>query len=144
MQFPTTTLLGLAAAAAVSAQSSGFAPHMPVLPNVTYTTTVVDVLTTYCPGPTTLSFGPNTYVVTEATTMTITDCPCTLTTSVPCPSSTSAPGPLGTVTALSGTPTPMPMPMPTPPAPVVAGAAREGLRAMVLGLGAALAGALAL
>jgi hypothetical protein len=43
------------------------------------TTEVVETLTTYCPGPTTLTYGDKTYTVTEATTLTITDCPCTLT-----------------------------------------------------------------
>jgi hypothetical protein len=43
-----------------------------------YTTTVVDVLTTYCPTPTTLTVNGKTYPVTEPTTLTITDCPCTI------------------------------------------------------------------
>ncbi|EER24048.1 hypothetical protein D8B26_002221 [Coccidioides posadasii str. Silveira] len=42
-------------------------------------TEVVTAYTTYCPGPTTLTHGTNTYTVTEATTLTITDCPCTVT-----------------------------------------------------------------
>lgn len=46
---------------------------------VTTTTEVVDTITTYCPGPTTLTYGDKTYTVTEATTLTITDCSCTLT-----------------------------------------------------------------
>ncbi|KAK0392583.1 hypothetical protein NLU13_2078 [Sarocladium strictum] len=46
---------------------------------VVTTTEVVSTLTTYCPGPTTLTYGDKTYTVTEATTLTITDCPCTLT-----------------------------------------------------------------
>nr|AAA98470.1 similar to yeast Sed1p; ccg-6 putative polypeptide; Method: conceptual translation supplied by author [Neurospora crassa] len=51
--------------------------------NVTYTTEIVTVVTTYWPGPTEITHGGNTYTVTEATTLTISDCPCT----VPSPSS---------------------------------------------------------
>ncbi|KAK3951173.1 putative clock-controlled gene 6 protein [Pseudoneurospora amorphoporcata] len=47
--------------------------------NVTYTTEVVTAVTTYCPGPTEISYGGTTYTVTEATTLTISDCPCTVT-----------------------------------------------------------------
>ncbi|CAM1500726.1 Fc.00g098880.m01.CDS01 [Cosmosporella sp. VM-42] len=61
----------LAAAAGVSAGAYGG--------NVTYTTEVVDVYTTYCPGPTEITHGGKTYTITEATTFTITDCPCTIT-----------------------------------------------------------------
>lgn len=43
-----------------------------------YTTEVVTEVVTYCPGPTTLTYGSSTYTVTEATTLTITDCPCTI------------------------------------------------------------------
>lgn len=46
--------------------------------NVTYTTEIVTSYETYCPGPTTISYGTNTYTITEATTFTITDCPCTV------------------------------------------------------------------
>lgn len=46
--------------------------------NVTYVTEVVDVYTTYCPGPTTISHGSKTYTVTEPTTITF-ECPCTVT-----------------------------------------------------------------
>ncbi|EAQ92346.1 hypothetical protein CHGG_00581 [Chaetomium globosum CBS 148.51] len=45
---------------------------------VVYTTEVVTAVTTYCPGPTTITHGENTYTVTEATTLTISDCPCTI------------------------------------------------------------------
>ena len=41
-------------------------------------TTVVSVLVTYCPAPTTLTVNSKTYTVTAATTLTITDCPCTV------------------------------------------------------------------
>lgn len=47
--------------------------------NVTVITEVVDVYTTYCPGPTEITHGTQTYTVTEPTTLTITDCPCTIT-----------------------------------------------------------------
>ncbi|KAF4450822.1 cell wall glyco, partial [Fusarium albosuccineum] len=43
-----------------------------------YTTEVVTAVTTYCPGPTTLTYDDKTYTITEATTLTITDCPCTI------------------------------------------------------------------
>jgi hypothetical protein len=43
-----------------------------------YTTEVVTSYETYCPGPTTITYGESTYTVTEATTLTITDCPCTV------------------------------------------------------------------
>lgn len=65
---------------------------------ITTVTEVVNSYTTYCPGSTTFTQGPRTYVVSEvgktcvstssfidvdgffqATTLTITDCPCTLT-----------------------------------------------------------------
>ncbi|KAG7152692.1 Clock-controlled protein 6 like [Verticillium longisporum] len=46
--------------------------------NVTYTTEVVEVYTTYCPEPTTLTHGDKTYTITKPTTLTITDCPCTI------------------------------------------------------------------
>jgi hypothetical protein len=58
----------LAAVAGVSAAS-----------NVSYTTEIVDVYTTYCPYATEITHGGKTYTVTEATTLTITDCPCTIT-----------------------------------------------------------------
>ena len=60
----------LAAAAGASAGYGG---------NATVVTEVVDVYTTYCPGPTQITHGSKTYTVTEATTLTITDCPCTIT-----------------------------------------------------------------
>ncbi|KAK8048773.1 hypothetical protein PG994_010503 [Apiospora phragmitis] len=45
---------------------------------VKYTTEVVDKYTTYCPGPTQITYGTKTYTVTAPTTLTITDCPCTV------------------------------------------------------------------
>ncbi|KAK0728484.1 hypothetical protein B0T26DRAFT_673006 [Lasiosphaeria miniovina] len=47
--------------------------------NVTYVTEVVTAVTTFCPGPTQITYGGTTYTITEATTLTITDCPCTVT-----------------------------------------------------------------
>ncbi|KAI0904434.1 hypothetical protein F4824DRAFT_256774 [Ustulina deusta] len=89
----------LAAAALVAGVSASY-PAYSAAPNVTYTTKVVTAYETYCPGPTQITYGTNTYTVTEATTLTITDCPCTV--SVPvyttssvacstCSSSTFAP-----------------------------------------------------
>ncbi|KAM0541753.1 hypothetical protein ACHAPJ_013110 [Fusarium lateritium] len=46
---------------------------------IAYTTKVVTAVTTFCPGPTTLTHGDKTYTITSATTLTITDCPCTVT-----------------------------------------------------------------
>jgi hypothetical protein len=63
------------AAAAVIAAVAGVSAHS----NVSYTTEVVDVYTTYCPYATEITHGGKTYTVTEATTLTITDCPCTIT-----------------------------------------------------------------
>ncbi|KAM0287477.1 hypothetical protein ACHAQH_000430 [Verticillium albo-atrum] len=68
MKYSAATVL--AAATAVMAGAYGN--------NVTYTTEVVEVYTTYCPEPTTLTHGDKTYTITEATTLTITDCPCTI------------------------------------------------------------------
>ncbi|KAL4722601.1 hypothetical protein ACLX1H_010482 [Fusarium chlamydosporum] len=42
-------------------------------------TSVVDVYTTYCPGPTSFHMGGKDYIVTKPTTLIITDCPCTVT-----------------------------------------------------------------
>lgn len=67
MQFSIVAVL--AAATAVSAGYGG---------NITYTTEVVTAYTTYCPEPTTLTYGDVEYTITEATTLTITDCPCTI------------------------------------------------------------------
>ncbi|TKA76409.1 hypothetical protein B0A49_05396 [Cryomyces minteri] len=44
-----------------------------------YVTEVVTAYTTYCPAPTSIVHGNQTYTVTEATTLTITNCPCTIT-----------------------------------------------------------------
>ncbi|KAL2055401.1 hypothetical protein ABVK25_004209 [Lepraria finkii] len=46
---------------------------------VVYTTEVVTAFTTFCPSATSFTHGTSTYVVTEATTLTITNCPCTVT-----------------------------------------------------------------
>jgi len=50
---------------------------------VTYVTSVVTAVTTYCPAATEVTYGGNTYTVTEATTLTITDCPSGCTIQVP-------------------------------------------------------------
>ncbi|KAI1108999.1 hypothetical protein F5Y14DRAFT_47146 [Nemania sp. NC0429] len=67
----------IAVAAFVAGVSAGY-PAYSAAPNVTYTTSVVSSYETYCPGPTQITYGTNTYSVTEATTLTITDCPCTV------------------------------------------------------------------
>ncbi|KAI1199633.1 hypothetical protein F5X97DRAFT_113770 [Nemania serpens] len=67
----------IAVAAFVAGVSAGY-PAYSAAPNVTYTTQVVTSYETYCPGPTQITYGTNTYSVTEATTLTITDCPCTV------------------------------------------------------------------
>ena len=66
MKFTVAAILAAAAGAAANS-------------NVTVTTEVVDVYTTYCPGPTEITHGTKTWTVTEPTTLTITDCPCTVT-----------------------------------------------------------------
>ncbi|MCJ1248783.1 hypothetical protein MMC30_006002 [Trapelia coarctata] len=63
-----------AAAALVAGVSANYSNATTV-----YTTEVVTAYTTYCPAPTSIVHGNQTYTVTEATTLTITNCPCTLT-----------------------------------------------------------------
>lgn len=48
-------------AAAVLALAAAVSAHN----NVTYVTEVVDVITTYCPEPTTITYGTETITVTE-------------------------------------------------------------------------------
>jgi hypothetical protein len=62
----------VAASAALVAGASAFG-------NATYVTEVVTAYTTFCPTPTKVVHGTNTYTVTKATTLVITDCPCTVT-----------------------------------------------------------------
>ncbi|KAF4467995.1 cell wall glyco [Fusarium albosuccineum] len=64
-------LLGAAQASPYKAPSNESTP--------VYTTEVVTHLTTYCPGPTTLTYDDKTYTVTKATTLTIENCSCTIT-----------------------------------------------------------------
>ncbi|KAF2967778.1 hypothetical protein GGR58DRAFT_353466 [Xylaria digitata] len=66
------------AAALIAGASAASYPAYSAAANVTYTTKVVTAYETYCPGPTQITYGTNTYTVTEATTLTITDCPCTV------------------------------------------------------------------
>ncbi|KAJ8126795.1 hypothetical protein O1611_g6841 [Lasiodiplodia mahajangana] len=68
----------IAAAAAFIAGVSASYPAYSAAANVTYTTKVVTAYETYCPYATQITYGTNTYTVTEATTLTITDCPCTI------------------------------------------------------------------
>ncbi|KAJ6787959.1 hypothetical protein PWT90_10384 [Aphanocladium album] len=76
--------------------------------NVTVTTEVVDVYTTYCPEATQITHGTKTWTVTAPTTLTISECPCTITRPVTvtsevichnCPKPTGAPSTNGTVPA---------------------------------------------
>ncbi|KAH7026165.1 uncharacterized protein B0I36DRAFT_365768 [Microdochium trichocladiopsis] len=85
-------------AVAVLALAAGVSANYPVPANTTsYTTSVITSTEIYCPGSTTLTYGTQTYEVTEPTTLTITDCPVTVvtpvysTSSVICHSCTSAP-----------------------------------------------------
>jgi len=71
MQYSTLALAAFVATASAGGYYNG--TTAPVY--TTYTTTAIE---TYCPGPTTLTYGEHTYTVTEATTLTITDCPCTV------------------------------------------------------------------
>lgn len=73
MQFSTLAVFA-AAVLGVSASRPAGAHNG----TVHYTTEVVTALTTYCPEPTTVSYGTQTYVVTKPTTLTITG-PCTVT-----------------------------------------------------------------
>jgi len=65
-----------------------------------YETITTTALTTYCPASTTFTHGTNTYIVTEATTLTITDCPCTITRPVSSSSSQSTPSAYTTTSAV--------------------------------------------
>ncbi|KAF5247418.1 hypothetical protein FAUST_836, partial [Fusarium austroamericanum] len=68
-----------AAAAGLLIGAANATPHYAAYGNGTeYTTEVVTAITTYCPAPTTLTYGDKTYTVTKETTLTITDCPCTI------------------------------------------------------------------
>ncbi|KAI2638954.1 hypothetical protein GGS26DRAFT_587726 [Hypomontagnella submonticulosa] len=69
------TIAAVAFAAGVSAT---YPVAYPSANATQYTTEVVTSYETYCPGPTQITYGTNTYTVTEATTLTITDCPCTI------------------------------------------------------------------
>ncbi|KAI1402070.1 hypothetical protein F4819DRAFT_485997 [Hypoxylon fuscum] len=63
---------------AAVAFAAGVSATYPAGNATAYTTEVVTSYETYCPGPTQITYGTNTYTVTEATTLTITDCPCTI------------------------------------------------------------------
>ncbi|RYP55364.1 hypothetical protein DL768_000119 [Monosporascus sp. mg162] len=67
--------------AAALTLAAGVSASYPIGGNVTYATEVVTSYETYCPGPTTLTYGQTTYTISSATTLTITDCPggCTVT-----------------------------------------------------------------
>ena len=63
-------------AAALLASATGALAHGH---NGTVTTEVVSSYVTYCPEPTEIVHGDQTYTVTSATEITITNCPCTIT-----------------------------------------------------------------
>ncbi|KAF5023170.1 hypothetical protein F66182_4774 [Fusarium sp. NRRL 66182] len=71
-----------------AAQASPYQPYGHNNGTTHYTTEVVTAITTYCPEPTTLTYGDKTYTVTKETTLTITDCPCTVSKPVHKPSYT--------------------------------------------------------
>lgn len=123
MKFAATIV---AFAAAASAYKKG---------NVTYTTEVVTEYTTFCPEPTTLTYGDKTYTVTKPTTLTITDCPCTV--SRPIETTTKVVCENGECHKPNATATYKPKPPPTEP--VTAGAGKT-----VALTGAGLAGLLGL
>ncbi|KAG4252640.1 hypothetical protein FPRO04_02423 [Fusarium proliferatum] len=78
--FNTAALVALAGFAAVEAAIVSPAPQPTGVKNGTVTiTSVYDVYTTICTGPTSFHLGGKDYVVTEPCTLTITDCPCTVT-----------------------------------------------------------------
>ena len=83
--FNAAALLALVGAAAAKPTMSP-APMPTGSKNGTVTvTSVVDVYTTYCPGPTSFHMGGKDYIVTKPTTLIITDCPCTVTETHPAP-----------------------------------------------------------
>ncbi|KAI1762029.1 hypothetical protein GGR53DRAFT_503189 [Hypoxylon sp. FL1150] len=98
-------------ATAAVAFAAGVSATYPAANTTTYTTEVVTSYETYCPGPTQITYGTNTYTVTEATTLTITDCPCTIskpvytTSYVSC--ATCAPGSSASAPASSASVTPV-------------------------------------
>ncbi|PRT54762.1 Titin [Wickerhamiella sorbophila] len=57
-------------------------PCLPVCEVCKVVPTVVETLTTYCSGPTTICFNDVCHTATAETTLTITDCPCTIYTAV--------------------------------------------------------------
>ncbi|TQV90330.1 hypothetical protein V2A60_004293 [Cordyceps javanica] len=112
--------------AAVLAVAAGASAHS----NVTVTTEVVDVYTTYCPEATQITHGTKTYTVTAPTTLTISECPCTITRPVTvvssvichdCPKPTSKPTGVPPVPSTNGTIVPV---NPTPTSVPTAGAAK--------------------
>ncbi|KAI2473271.1 hypothetical protein F4781DRAFT_427684 [Annulohypoxylon bovei var. microspora] len=85
---------------AAVALAAGVSASYPASNATQYTTEIVTSYETYCPGPTQITYGTNTYTVTEATTLTITDCPCTIskpvytTSSVACTTCTTPAAPV--------------------------------------------------
>ena len=50
---------------AALALAAGVSASYPIGGNATYTTEIVTSYETYCPGPTTLTYGQSTYTVSE-------------------------------------------------------------------------------
>jgi len=115
--------------AAVFAATGAMATKNETIPVVTET---VSSIVTYCPEPTEITHGTNTYTVTEPTTLTITDCPCTVTkpvTTISPPTDIPAPPPAPTNGTIPGVPQPTggvpPPSSDTPEAPQPTGAASK-------------------
>ncbi|KAJ4105740.1 hypothetical protein NW760_007981 [Fusarium oxysporum] len=107
-------------------------PTKPVVPHPVYTTEVITAVTTYCPEPTTLTYGNKTVTVTAPGTVTVTDCHFTTTHPAsehpypqPTPGKPGKPGkPEYTAPAVPGKPTtaaPVPVPTGTATYPVPEG-----------------------
>ncbi|CAG8952948.1 hypothetical protein HYFRA_00007663 [Hymenoscyphus fraxineus] len=88
------------------------------VPSPVWVTTVLTAYTTYCPVPTSVVQGNQTYTVTSATTLTIKNCPCTVT----YPATTASTTTLSYYTTYCPAPTtltygptfPVTVPVPTP------------------------------
>lgn len=104
--------------AAALALAAGVSASYPVGGNVTYATEVVTSYETYCPGPTTLTYGQTTYTISSATTLTITDCPGGCTVTKPVYTTSEQPSEYPTETPVYPTETPVyPTEVPTTGAP---------------------------
>jgi hypothetical protein len=112
MKFSAAAVIATVAGAHAYAYGNGTAPVPSSSSAVEYTTEVVTKVTTYCPGPTEVTYGGETYTVTEPGYLTITKCPGGCTISYP----------VHTVTPGYGNST-APVPYPTGTVPTTTGAA---------------------